>query len=245
MTMIRTILAGISCLALVGATSCDNSDPGTPFSNPGYRWAQQGECTSGERGNMMINEVHFAGSVSDEGVYDADDVFIELWNRNPRPVNVSNWRLDVFGQTEGYTGDRGYLIPVVEEPIPPNGYFVIARKSDGAFGEIADAIIDDLELGKSYVRVELMDCDFKLMEDAGSRDIPVFSGGYDRVTARSMERAQLIFGNRGGNAINWHAYSANTGHANVADGYRNFTLASPGVANSPDYSGAAATGNFE
>lgn len=229
-------------LALV---ACDNADPGTPYSNPQYRGVQPGECSSGERGNMMINEVHFAGSVTDDGVYDADDIFIELWNRNPRPINVSNWRIQIYGQTEGYTEDQGFLIPEVEEAIPPNGYFVIAKKRDGAFAEVADVFIEEMELGKSYVEVDLRDCDFKLMENAGSTDVRVFSGGYDRVTARSMERAQLIFANRGGNSINWHAYSENEGHPNIAEGWRERTLASPGIANSPDYSGAAATGNFE
>ncbi len=235
----------ILMVALLATLGCDNDDPGIPASNPQYRGVEAGECSSGERGNMMINEVHFAGSVNDDGVYDADDIFIELWNRHPRPINLSNWRLQIYGETEGYTEDNGYLIPQMDEAIPPNGYLVIARKRDGAFADVADVFIEDLEIGRSVFEIELRDCDFKLMESGGSREIRAFSGGYDRVTARSMERAQLIFANRGGNSINWHAYSENQGHPNISDGFRQFTLASPGVANSADYSGAAATGNFE
>jgi hypothetical protein len=225
-------------------TACDNSDPGIPSSQPEYRW-EDGECTSGERGNLTINEVHFAGSVSDSGTLDSDDVFIELWNRHPRPINVSNWRLNVWGETQGYVPDEGYLIPATDIAIPPNGFFVIARKRDGAFGDIADVFIEDLEIGKSHFLIELRDCDQKLMEGAGSRDQPVFSGGYDLVTSRSMERAQLIFQNRGESPINWHAYSVDSGANTIREGWRQRTLASPGMANSHDYSGAAASGNFE
>lgn len=226
------------------ATACDNSDPGIPASQPEYRW-DFGSCTSGERGNMTINEVHFAGSVTDDGTLDSDDVFIELWNRHPRPINVSNWRIGIWGNTEGYVPDEGYLIPETDIVIPVNGHFVIARKADGAFADIADVFIPDLEIGKSFFYIELRDCDQKLMESAGSRDVPAFSGGYDLVTARSMERAQLIFQNRGDAAINWHAYSVNAGSNTIREGWRERTLASPGIANSPDYSGAASTGNFE
>lgn len=224
---------------------CGNSDPGIPGSQPVYRWGQEGECSSGERGNMLINEIHFAGSVRDNGTYDADDIFIELWNRHPRPINVTNWRLSVWGDTDGYVPDRGWLIPTVEQPIASNGFFVIAKKRDGAFKDIADVFIEDLELGKQFFEVEIRDCDQKLMESAGSRDVPVFAGGYDLVTARSMERAQLIFQNGGGSAINWHAYSSNSAGSTVSEGFRNKTLASPGAANSANYSGSSASGNFE
>lgn len=237
------IMAGILAAGFV--PGCDNSDPGIPDSQPVYRWQQDGECSSGERGNMLINEINFAGSVSDDGTFDADDIFIELWNRHPRPINVSNWRLEVFGDTEGYVPDRGYQIPVVKDPIQSNGYFVIAKKRDGAFKDVANVFIEDLELGKQVFELEMRDCDQKLMESAGSRDVPVFTGGYDLVSVRSMERAQLIFSNGGGSAINWHAYSDNTAPPAIAEGYRQHTLATPGEANSPDYSGASAAGNFE
>ncbi len=224
--------------ALTALSACSNPDPGTGDVTPLYRNVVDGEPSSGERGSMMINEVHWAGSVSDEGVYDADDIFIELMNKHPRPINVSGWRIEVDGDF-----NAGYRIPAVDYAIPPNGYFVVARKDDGAFAEIADVFIPNLELGKKEVKVELRDNDRRLMEDAGSTVERVFTGGYDGVTARSMERGQLIFGNRGSNSRNWHAYSDETGL--VAEGWREYTLASPGAANSRDYSGNASSGNFE
>ena len=228
-----------SIAALVALTAC-NGDPGEPDVTPLYRNVVEGQPASGERGSMMINEVHYAGSVSDDGVYDADDVFFELLNKHPRPINVSGWRFEVDGDFSA-----GYRIPTVEQAIPPNGYFIIARKDDGAFADIGDVFIPDLELGKKEVHIELRDADRRLMEDAGSTSERAFTGGFDGVTARSMERVQLIFGNRGSTSRNWHAYSDDVGFDTIAEGYRQYTLASPGVANSPDYSGNASSGNFE
>lgn len=228
----------IAACALIAA-AC-NGDPGVPEVSPLYRNVEDGQPTSGERGSMMISEIHFAGSVSDDGVYNADDIFIELQNKHPRPINVSGWRIEVDGDFAG-----GYRIPTIESPIPPNGYFVIARRDDGAFADIADVFIPDLELGKKMVHVELRDFDRRLMEDGGSTTERVFTGGYDGVTARSMERVALIFGNRGSSSRNWHAYSDSVGFDSIREGYREYTLASPGVANSPDYSGNASSGGFE
>ena len=189
---------------------------------------------------MLINEIHFGGSVSDRGVHDADDVFIELLNKHPRPINVSGWRIEVDGDF-----NASYRIPEVDTPITPNGYFVIARKNDGAFADIADVFIDNLDLGHKMVQVELRDRDRRLMEDGGSTSERVFTGGFDGVTARSMERVSLIFGNRGSSSRNWHAYSDDPGFSTISEGYRQYTLASPGAANSPDYSGNASSGGFE
>lgn len=217
-----------------------NGDPGVPENTPLYRHAGSDGASSGERGSMMVNEIHFAGSVSDRGVYDADDVFIELLNKHPRPINVSGWRIEVDGDI-----NASYRIPPVDFAIAPNDYFVIARKNDGAFADIADVFIDNLQLGSKVVKVELRDHDRRLMEDGGSTTERVFTGGYDGVTSRSMERVSIIFGNRGSISRNWHAYSDDTGFNTINEGYRQFTLASPGAANSPDYTGNASSGGFE
>lgn len=232
----RRFCAIALALAAIGC----NGDPGEPEITPLYRNVVPNEPSSGERGSMLINEINFAGSVTDDGLYDADDVFIELWNKHPRPINVSGWRIEVDGDFSA-----SYRIPPVENAIESNGIFVIARKSDGAFADAADVFIPELELGKKFVHVELRDADRRLMEDGGSTRQRVFAGGYDTYTVRSMERVQLIFGNRGSNSRNWHAYSDDRGLDTVNEGWRERTLASPGEANSPDYSGNASSGNFE
>ena len=233
---IALIVALASTLGL--ASGCDH--PGDSDQSPLYRWAQHDAPSSGERGSMMITEINFAGSVKDDGTHDADDIFIELQNKHPRPINVTGWHLTIDGDVS-----REYRIPEMKNPISPNDYFVIARKKDGAFQDSADVIIPDLELGTRRVRVQLRDYDKRMMEDGGSEDEDVFTGGYDTVAVRSMERVQLIFANAGGNARNWHAYSEDEGGAGVAEGWRKFTLTSPGEANSSDYSGSSTTGSFE
>jgi hypothetical protein len=234
-------LAALVLAGLVTAGACTPDHPGEAEQTPLYRWQQEGgEPSSGERGNMMITEINYAGSVTDEGVRHADDIFIELQNKHPRPINVTGWFVNVEGDVE-----RSFHIPPLDEPIQPNDFFVIARDKDGAFKDVADVFIEDLRLGSTRVHIELRDRDLRLMESAGSTDNEVFSGGWDTVTVRSMERVQLIFGNQGGSSRNWHAYSDSVGLDTIAEGWRKHTLASPGEANSADYSGSSSSGNFE
>lgn len=235
-----TYIGLIGLAAAMGLSACAPDDPGEARRSPLYRWGQENEPSSGERGSLMITEINFAGSVTDDGTWDADDVFIEMQNKHPRPINVTGWHLIIKGDVV-----ETHRLPVIEEPIAPNDYLVIARKKDGAFGEAADVFIDDLELGTNRVLIELRDHDLRLMESAGSEDEEVFAGGWDTVTVRSMERAELIFGNRGETSRNWHAYSDTIGFNTIAEGYRKRTLASPGEANSADYSGSSTSGNFE
>ncbi|AWV91160.1 hypothetical protein [Bradymonas sediminis] len=233
---IALIVALASTLGM--AAGCE--DPGDSDQTPLYRWVQDGAPSSGERGAMMITEINYAGSVRDDGTHDADDIFIELQNKHPRPINISGWHLTIKGDL-----NREYRIPMMEDPIMPNDYFVIARKADGAFKDSAGVIMPELELGVRRVRVQLRDYDKRMMEDGGSTLQEVFTGGYDTVSTRSMERVQLIFANAGGNARNWHAYSNDRGGEGVAEGWKKFTLMSPGEANSSDYSGSSTTGSFE
>jgi hypothetical protein len=231
----------LALTAIVAAGACAPDDPGEAERSPLYRWEQEGgEPSSGERGNMMITEINYAGSVTDDGVRDADDIFIEFQNKHPRPINMTGWFINIEGDVE-----RSYRVPPQDDPIQPNDFFVIARDKEGAFKDVADAFIEDFELGQTRVYIELRDHDRRLMESAGSPEHEVFSGGYDTVTVRSMERAQLIFGNQGGSSRNWHAFSDRTGLDTIADGWRQNTLASPGEANSADYSGSSSSGNFE
>ena len=239
--MKKTIKTLSAALLFLGALpACE--DPGVPEITPFYRpISANGEGASqGDRGNLQISEINYAGSVSDDSVYDADDIFIELWNKHPHPINISGWRITVDGDF-----NASYRIPKVDAAIPINGYFVIARKKDGAFGDIADVFIPELRLGKKKVRVEIRDIDKVLIEDGGSTTTRTFAGGFDSVSVRSMERVSLVFGNRGSNGVNWHAYSEDVAEPTVKKGYRKFTLASPGVANTKDYSGNASAGNFE
>ena len=71
------------------------------------------------------------------------------------------------------------------------------------------------------------------------------------------ERIQLIFNNRGNRDSAWHSYSLNDFddgkraefhvqlRERVAEGFKQRTFATPGMPNSPDYSGNISTGTFE
>lgn len=230
----------------VGTQGCQPKDPGNPSEGPLYRPpGQSGEATSGERGKILINEIHYAGSVENDGTYHPDDVFIELMNKGERPLNLSGWRIIVEGDvTETYT------LPQVEQSIETNEFFVIASNKDGAFGEAADVVVDELKLGRKHFEITIRDADRRLQTSAGSTEADILAGGYDTYTARSMERVQLLFSNNGGRARNWHAYTTDgedkhRGLPVIDENYRERTLASPGEANSTDYSGSTASGSFE
>lgn len=237
--MRRTVFALLALLAMAVCSAC-NEAPEAPPTTPQYRSVEDGEPSSGERGSIMITELGWSGSVNNAGEWDPDDVFIELQNRSSRPVNVSNWRLIVEGD---YV--KTHRIPTIEEAIPPSGFFVIAAKNDGAFADSADVFIEDLKLGKVYLLVELRDNDRRLQESAGSLRERVFNGGYDTYGTRSMERVQLIFGNQGNVSRSWHANGDLNGYETVNENYRERTFATPGVANSADYSGSSWGGNFD
>ncbi len=238
-------LATMACVALGACTEMGISDPGESDEQVLYRWEQEEETSSAERGSIHINEINWAGSVDDDGNYDPDDVFIELRNRYHRPVNLSRWRIYLEGDYE-----QSFRLPEISEPLEPNEHFVIAAKEDGAFGDVADVIDSRLKLGKRAVRVTLRDSDRRLIEPAGSRTDRPFAGGYDLVTVRSMERTQMLFSNIGSQDSSWHSNTDDLndeteGRRNIREGWRKHTMASPGEPNSADYSGSTAGGGFE
>ena len=237
----------------------------------GYRTGVRGDdfTSNGERGNVNITEIFWTGSVrGDEAVHDPDDVFIELQNKHPRPIHLTGWLLTIEvgrnldGQLEANTSgirDRvTYVIPAREggQAVEPNGFVVMAAKRDGAFRE-ADYYVESLRIPRAPFDIELRDLDERLMDHVGDDRKPAFAGSWDKVTSRSMERVQVIFGNRGGREAAWHTYSLNdydTGlrgelhlalRAKTHEEYRLRTFATPGLPNSPDYSGTVSSGSFE
>lgn len=221
-----------------------NPDPGSPDQQVGYRDGLDGGANSGERGTVILSEVLWSGSVGADGKRDHADVFVELRNQGNRPVNLSDWRLELEGVTE-----ITWRIPSSDRQLQVGEHGFVVAKSSGCFPD-ADWVIPELELpdGDPF-RLTLLDADERLIESAGSRETPPFAGGWDYVRSRSMERVELMFGGSGTEPASWHHYtSAPVEVANddrVAEACRGFTLASPGRPNSPDYSGAYSTGSFE
>jgi hypothetical protein len=271
-------LLALCALALCAlAIGCDEGRPGDERGQSvGYRSGTVADnyLSSGERGNMNITEVHWAGSVrvtpTGERVHDPDDVFIELQNKHPRPIFLTRWQLVVtvvtghprddvrFSDLTQRPPSRTYLLPEREnkQPIAPTSFVVIAAKRDGAFPN-ADFYLEDLKLPRDNFDITILDIDDRLIDPAGNARWRVYAGAWDLVTARSMERIQQVFANVGSRETAWHSYSLSDQAAteteralhadltqNVAPDYRQFTLCSPGRANSPDYSGNTSFGDF-
>lgn len=222
-----------------------NSAPDAPTEQVGYRdGLVDGEPNSGERGSVKISEVLWSGSVDDDGDWDPTDVFVELRNEGSRNINVSGWRL----QLEGGHADT-WILPKSALEIPVDGHVFIASKDSGCFPN-PDLVVPGLAFtyGDPF-ELTLLDADERLVEPVGNQDAPPFAGGFDGRLSRSMERIQLMFGGEGGFPHSWHFYAEGEvdvpNDVNIAENCREHTRASPGRANSPDYSGAFSVGSFE
>jgi hypothetical protein len=216
-----------------------------PVQGVGYRdGVEPGEPNSGERGTVKITEVMWSGSVTNGGDWDDKDVFVELRNESNRPVNVSGWRLVLEGPHT-----RTWVLPQSDLEIPVDEHVFIAAKTTGCFPE-PDLVVPEMSFtyGDPFQLV-LVDADERLIEPIGSETALPYAGGYDGQVSRSMERIELMFGGEGTFPHVWHYYTEAPvdvpNDDRVAQTCRERTLASPGRPNSPDYSGAFATGSFE
>lgn len=230
---------------LLLALGC-NPDPGEVDQQVGYRTFPDDEGpTSGERGNVVISEILWSGSVDADRNWDPSDVFVEIRNQGNLPVNVSDWFLEIDGAEQ-----RAVRFPVSDLVLEPGRHYFAAAKDTGCFPD-PDWVIPELQLPRpgDPFEIVLMDADERLIEPAGSTEMPPYAGGYDLARSRSMERVELMFGGRGTEPAAWHFYNevdvAIANNDRVAEGCRRRTLASPGRANSPDYSGALSAGGFE
>ncbi|MEZ4239593.1 MAG: hypothetical protein R3F59_26240 [Myxococcota bacterium] len=232
-------------LVTLAASAACNPDPGPPAEQVGYRTGlEPGEPNSGERGTVKITEILWSGSVTDDGAWDPEDVFVEFRNESARSVNLSNWVLQMQGSR-----DVAWRIPQSDLELPVDGHLFIAAKTTGCFPE-PDLVLP--ELAFSYgdpFELTLYDSDERLMEPVGSEYAPPFAGGFDGEISRSMERIELMFGGEGGFPHSWHFYTDKEvsvpNNDRIAVGCRERTKASPGRANSPDYSGAFAAGGLD
>lgn len=242
-------LASAGLLALLAACGA----PPDPAQQVGYRDGTDG-ATSGERGTIKITEIGWAGSVTNEGVWDPEDVFLEIRNEGVRPARLDGW----FIEMEGLAGDITWRVPEMEEALTVGDHLVVAAKTSGCYPN-ADIVIPGMYFGHGDAfRVTLLDADERLIEPAGDKRHRPFAGIYDGQVVRSMEKIELVFGGRGNESKSWHHYT-NDGVNNadgqpsidvpnndeIAENCRERTLASPGRPNSPDYSGAFSAGGTD
>ncbi|MEQ1570047.1 MAG: lamin tail domain-containing protein [Myxococcota bacterium] len=231
-------------MALALLVGCGRAPP-PQFEQVGYRDdSVPGQPSSGERGTVKITEVFWSGSVTNDGVWDDDDVFVELRNEGNQPINLSRWRLQLQGPHT-----RTWVLPDNELVIPVDSHVFLAATDTGCFPN-PDLLVPGLSFtfGDPF-ELTLLDADERLIEPVGSEIAAPFAGGYDGNLSRSMERIELMFGGEGTYPHVWHYYTEGKvdvpNNDRVAASCRERTLASPGRPNSPDYSGAFAAGSLE
>ena len=118
-----------------------------------YRSTLEGP-DSGERGNVIISEVLWSGTVREvdgERVWDPSEIFIEIRNQGSRPVDMREWKLELTGAVEKswtFPTTEAYVDGVASDELPPRKIEVgehayITNKRDGCFLQ-PDWIIEDL-----------------------------------------------------------------------------------------------------
>ena len=236
----RHTLLGLTMLGACQPDPRDELDQRTDF----RVGLEPGDPVSGERGTIVIGEVLWSGTVRNDGSWDSTDVFVEVRNEGVRPVNLSGWHLIMTGVRQVV-----HRFPDSEVVLGVGEHRFMAAKSDGCFPE-PDWVVPALSFsyGDSFM-LTLRDADERLMDAAGSRTMPPYGGGYDGVVSRSMEKVSLMFGGRGTEPHSWHFYNRDDvdvpNNQRMLPACRQRTGASPGQPNSPDYSGAFASGDFE
>ena len=215
---------------------------------------------SSERGTVLFTEFLWSGSVDDDGNWDPDDVFLEIKNEGSRPISLSGWFLIQSGSIE-----QTWEIPASDKLVQVGARVIVAAKDTGCF-PTPDFVVPSLRFPKNApFKFTLKDGDERLVEPAGSDEALPYAGGYDFERSRSMERVEMMFGGNGTEPQMWHyhvpydedelkePFGEERGDGTrfvqnndlVAENCRARTLASPGRANSPDYSGAYSTGSLE
>jgi|JI8StandDraft_1071087.scaffolds.fasta_scaffold29078_2 hypothetical protein len=168
-----------------------------------------------KRGCAEIREVNWAGSMKNDGTYDADDDFIEIQNTDcNKPVDLTDWRIELTGDVK-----RIYYVPAgPNNTVQPGKFVVLISKEAGAFRQQGDPDYKPIVVPGLYVpernwSITTRTAENFLMEsgvntteadDATSRNFPL-SGSFDGYTVRSMERTEDAFEEEGGSISTWHA----------------------------------------
>ncbi|HRP68119.1 MAG TPA: lamin tail domain-containing protein, partial [Turneriella sp.] len=198
-------------------------------------------------GEVVVSELMWMGSYSNDLVSDSADEFIEFYNTTSSPINMSGWK---FACTkDGITANSAITLPP-GAIIGSGGYFVVAKKDSGAFGPAVNhidtkvGITDDsyqckLGNGKTSAGVYgITDFGSVTLDTVGDGSTKFNAAGWDRGSnkgsptyiKRSMERIDTTVGS---GVING-AWQTNVFEPSqniyVVDNYRTQTFATPGAA---------------
>ena len=195
---------------------------------------------------VVINEIGWMGSIANDASADANDEFIELYNRSSSAINLSGWK---FACTTNGTSINSLITIPTGVSIPAQGYLVLAKYVDRAIPSASVAL--DISITNSSRECTLTDGDAvdnasglyssasftgTIVDVAGDNSTafssnPAFGSSSSSVK-RSMERIDPA--SSGGVLANWRS-NPFTASANpyIASLYRNATFGSPGFPNNP------------
>lgn len=119
----------------------------------------------GEKTGLVINEIMWMGSMSDNTETDPYDEFVELYNSSEKSINLSGY---IFACSTGSRINSVVKLPVGTE-IAADDFFTIARKNTGAFAT-ADYFSEGLRITNSSTSCILTDGDESYIEAFTSLD---------------------------------------------------------------------------
>jgi len=180
------------------------------------------------RGEVYVSEVHWAGSVNNQGEEnDLTDCYIELMNNAPVPYDIGGWCLRFEGTVQK-------LIVIPEgTTLRANNYYTIGRHTNGAF-ERLDLCLEDFQIPYSRFTLRVQDPGGRTSDsvDFDQRSYLPAGAILPRIR-RSAVRMENFFGaDEGGDYTSWKEYREHTSEyatANIAPNYQNSVFCSPGT----------------
>ncbi len=169
------------------------------------------------RGCASMSEVNWAGSITNMGQYDADDDFIEIYNRDcNKPIDLTGWMFILRGAYY-----RVFVVPGGQDNVVPiGGLAVLVGKKNGAFRACEPSVNPNCDPNYKVIHVpglfiperdwtiESKTAENFLIENAINQEHGrPFAGSFDGVATRSMERTDNNFEEEGGAISSWFSYT--------------------------------------
>jgi len=164
-----------------------------------------------KRSCLTVRELNWSGSITNDGVYDPDDDFIELYNEECGiPVDLTGFQFLMEGSIV-----RTYIIPKADGDkniIEPQELKAVIAKADGAFGaKNPETGYDPIVLKGMFLPSRNFSVETRTIEDflienkMNNEDGYPLGGSYDGYTSRSMEKTEDKFDEEGGEITSWHS----------------------------------------
>jgi hypothetical protein len=204
------------------------------ISDPAQNHYNIDAVTDDIRGVISITELHWAGSVDNDGDYNKpDDCFIELYNGDILPRSMKGWTVrftDAAGKTLR-------LITLPEASIPSGGRYTIGRGTDGAFSYF-DLCVPNMYIPKAHFRIRVQDPGGRTSDTVDFTKRDYLPGSALPRERRSAVRFINSFNEpRGSGYDDWYVYNNHAAGAqdNIKTCYKSSMFCAPGRAKGATY----------